>query len=110
MLCNYVSSIDWFFFFRCGLSGEVTWALDTLNILLFDEQTVVYLGLAHMPGLLDTLLEHWRRGLINMFGICEDLEPDEEDHHQQQHSSYCQPNKRVKVRQRARRAKRWLVA
>ncbi|XP_018024844.1 trithorax group protein osa [Hyalella azteca] len=61
---------------RCGLAAEVTWALDVMNILLFDDQTVVYFHLLHMPGLLDCLLEHWRRGLINMFSICEDLEPE----------------------------------
>ncbi|XP_069990045.1 trithorax group protein osa isoform X1 [Penaeus vannamei] len=59
---------------RCGLAAEVTWALDVLNILLFDDQTVVYFGLHHMPGLLEALIEHLRRGLINMFDICSELE------------------------------------
>lgn len=59
---------------RCGLASEVTWALDIINILLFDDTTVVYFGLLHMPGLLEALIEHLRRGLINMFNICSDLE------------------------------------
>ncbi|CAL4091575.1 unnamed protein product, partial [Meganyctiphanes norvegica] len=59
---------------RCGLASEVTWALDIINILLFDDTTVVYFGLHHMPGLLEALIEHLRRGLINMFDICSELE------------------------------------
>ena len=41
---------SWLHLARCGLAAEVTWALDILNILLFDDQTVVYFGLHHMPG------------------------------------------------------------
>lgn len=65
--------------------------MDALNILLFDDQTVVYFGLSHMPGLLDSLLEHWRRGLMNMFDICEDLEPTDDTDNEQ-------ANKRIKVK------------
>ncbi|XP_047103478.1 trithorax group protein osa-like [Schistocerca piceifrons] len=50
-----------------GLLAESAWALDILNILLFDATTVAYFGLAHMPGLLDVLLEHLRRSLADMF-------------------------------------------
>ncbi|KAK7866048.1 hypothetical protein R5R35_008556 [Gryllus longicercus] len=52
---------------RSGLLAESCWALDVLNILLFDDCTVAYFGLAHMPGLLDVLLEHFRRSLADMF-------------------------------------------
>lgn len=52
---------------RSGLLAESAWALDILNILLFDDTTVAYFGLAHMPGLLDVLLEHFRRSLADMF-------------------------------------------
>ena len=56
------------------MAAEVTWALDVLNILLFDDLTVVYFGLQHLPGLLEVLIEHLRRSLINMFDICSELE------------------------------------
>lgn len=77
---------------RCGLAAEVTWALDILNILLFDDQTVVYFGLHHMPGLLEALIEHLRRGLINMFDICSELELGRDD-------EATGANKRVKAEQ-----------
>jgi hypothetical protein len=41
---------------RSGLMGETTWALDTLNILLFDDNSVTYFGLGNMPGLLEALI------------------------------------------------------
>lgn len=74
------------------MAAEVTWALDVLNILLFDDQTVVYFGLHHMPGLLEALIEHLRRGLINMFDICSELELGRDD-------EATGANKRVKVSQ-----------
>lgn len=52
----------------------MTWALDVLNVLLFDDHTIVYFGLQHLPGLLEVLIEHLRRSLINMFDICSELE------------------------------------
>jgi len=54
---------------RSGLLAESCWALDTLNILLFDDMSVVYFGLQHMPGLLDILLEHFRKALDTMFDM-----------------------------------------
>lgn len=51
---------------RSGLLAESTWALDVLNILLFDDMSIPYFGLSHMPGLLDILLEHFRQSLVNM--------------------------------------------
>lgn len=59
---------------RSGLLMESTWALDVINILLFDDYTVSYFGLGNMPGLLEALMEHWRASLIAMFGVSEDLE------------------------------------
>ena len=59
---------------RSGLLMESTWALDVLNVLLYDDYAVSYFGLGNMPGLLEALLEHWRASLIAMFGITEDLE------------------------------------
>ncbi|XP_046477122.1 trithorax group protein osa isoform X2 [Neodiprion pinetum] len=52
---------------RSGLLAESCWALDVLNILLFDDSSVSYFGLAHLPGLLDVLLEHFSRSLSDMF-------------------------------------------
>lgn len=46
---------------KSGQLMESTWALDALSVLLFDDHTVVYFGLQHLPGLLDVLLEHFRR-------------------------------------------------
>lgn len=72
-----VSPVDpWriFMSLKSGLLAESTWALDTLNALLFDDSTVVYFGLQHLPGLLDILLDHFRRPLMELFGICYDLE------------------------------------
>ena len=53
---------------------ESTWALDVLNILLYDDNSFTFFGLCNMPGLMEAVLEHWRASLIAMFGICEDLE------------------------------------
>uniref|UniRef100_A0A336MFS4 CSON000444 protein n=1 Tax=Culicoides sonorensis TaxID=179676 RepID=A0A336MFS4_CULSO len=52
---------------RSGLLSETTWALDVLNILLFDDTTVAYFGLAHLPGLLNLLLDHFQKSLIDVF-------------------------------------------
>jgi AT-rich interactive domain-containing protein 1 len=53
---------------KSGLLAESTWALDVLSVLLYDDHTVAYFGLAHMPGLLEVLCEHLRRVLIDTFG------------------------------------------
>jgi len=44
---------------RSGLLMESTWALDRLNILLRDDSTVSMCKLVNLPGLLDSLVEHW---------------------------------------------------
>ncbi|KAG5681564.1 hypothetical protein PVAND_010983 [Polypedilum vanderplanki] len=65
-----VSPVDpWriFMSLRSGLLSESTWALDVLNVLLFDDSTVVYFGLTHLPGLLNLLLEHFQKSLADTF-------------------------------------------
>merc|ERR1712083_1138394 len=57
------------------MGSEVTRAIDVLNILLYDDNAFPYFGLQHMPGLLDVLLDHLRRGLLEMFNVGQDLEP-----------------------------------
>jgi AT-rich interactive domain-containing protein 1 len=52
---------------RSGLLAESTWALDVLNVLLFDDSTIAYFGLVHLPGLLNLLLEHFQKSLADMF-------------------------------------------
>lgn len=53
---------------KSGLLAETTWALDVLNVLLYDDHSVSYFSLTYLPGLLDILLEHLRRALILLFG------------------------------------------
>jgi len=53
---------------KSGLLAETTWALDVLNVLLYDDHSISYFSLTYLPGLLDILLEHLRRALILMFG------------------------------------------
>lgn len=64
---------------KSGLLMESTWALDVLNILLYDDYSYHYFGLSNMPGLMEVLLEHWRASLIAMFGITQDLEVKRDD-------------------------------
>lgn len=52
---------------RSGLLAESTWALDVLNVLLFDDSSIAYFGLIHLPGLLTLLLEHFQKSLADMF-------------------------------------------
>lgn len=52
---------------KSGLLAETCWALDILNILLFDDNCIAYFGLQHLPGLLDLLLEHFQRSLADVF-------------------------------------------
>lgn len=59
---------------KSGLLAESTWAIDTLNILLFDDSTVAYFNLSHLPGLLEVLTEHFRAALIHIFHILHDRE------------------------------------
>merc|ERR1719450_1879456 len=59
---------------RSGLLMETTWALDTLNILLYDDNSIAYFGLGNMPGLLESLIDTWRQALIQVFDVANDLE------------------------------------
>ena len=59
---------------RSGLLMESTWALDVVNVLLYDDNAFPYFGLGNMPGLFEALMEHWRASLIAMFGLTEDME------------------------------------
>lgn len=59
---------------KSGLLAESTWALDVLSVLLYDDSTVLYFGLSHLPGLLETLMEHFRRCLALVFDTPDDLE------------------------------------
>lgn len=52
---------------KSGLLAETCWALDILNILLFDDNCIGYFGLQHTPGLLDLLLEHFQKSLSDIF-------------------------------------------
>ena len=61
---------------KSGLLAESTWALDTLTVLLYDDNTVSYFHLQNMPGLVEVLLEHFRHCLIAIFDMFHDLETD----------------------------------
>jgi len=53
---------------KSGLLAETTWALDVLNVLLYDDNSVTYFSLNYLPGMLEMLLEHLRKALILIFG------------------------------------------
>lgn len=60
---------------KSGLLAESTWALDILSVLLHDDSAVLYFGLQHMPGMLEVLLEHYKRYLSDIFdGLFDDTE------------------------------------
>ncbi|MCI4382432.1 hypothetical protein PGIGA_G00014860 [Pangasianodon gigas] len=59
---------------KSGLLAESTWALDTINILLYDDSTVASFNLAQLPGFLELIVEYLRRCLIEIFGILEEYE------------------------------------
>ncbi|XP_031134669.1 AT-rich interactive domain-containing protein 1B-like isoform X4 [Sander lucioperca] len=59
---------------KSGLLAESTWALDTINILLYDEGTVGSFNLSQLPGFLELIVEYFRRYLIEIFGILEEFE------------------------------------
>ncbi|XP_073789190.1 AT-rich interactive domain-containing protein 1B isoform X16 [Danio rerio] len=59
---------------KSGLLAESTWALDTINILLYDDNTVSSFGLSQLPGFLELIVEFFRRCLIEIFGILEEYE------------------------------------
>uniref|UniRef100_A0A3Q3J0Q0 ARID domain-containing protein n=1 Tax=Monopterus albus TaxID=43700 RepID=A0A3Q3J0Q0_MONAL len=59
---------------KSGLLAESTWALDTINILLYDDSTVGSFSLTQLPGFLELIVEYYRRCLIQIFGILEEYE------------------------------------
>ena len=54
---------------RSGVLSETTWALDTLNIMLHDDRTVIYFSLKHHGNLCNILTDHLKQCLHNIFGI-----------------------------------------
>lgn len=60
---------------KSGLLAETTWALDILTVLVSHDNTYLFFGLPHLPGLLDTLLEHYKKCLNEIF---EDIVKDSE--------------------------------
>uniref|UniRef100_A0A3P9CA51 AT-rich interactive domain 1B n=1 Tax=Maylandia zebra TaxID=106582 RepID=A0A3P9CA51_9CICH len=59
---------------KSGLLAESTWALDTINILLYDDSTVGSFSLPQLPGFLELIVEFYRRCLIQIFGILKEYE------------------------------------
>lgn len=71
---------------KSGLLAESTWALDTINILLYDDSTVATFSLSQLSGFLELLVEYFRKCLIDIFGILMEYEvgdPSQKalDHH-----------------------------
>lgn len=71
---------------KSGLLAESTWALDTINILLYDDSTVATFNLSQLSGFLELLVEYFRKCLIDIFGILMEYEvgdPSQKalDHH-----------------------------
>jgi hypothetical protein len=52
---------------RGGLLAETTWALDTINIMLNDDQTHTYFRLKQMPGLLQAIVDIYIKCLTQLF-------------------------------------------
>lgn len=51
---------------RSGLETEVIWALNALNVLLYDDMAVP-INLNHHPALLNIIVEHFRAGLSILY-------------------------------------------
>ncbi|KAG8583367.1 hypothetical protein GDO81_008387 [Engystomops pustulosus] len=62
---------------KSGLLAESTWALDTINILLYDDSTVATFSLSQLPGFLELLVEYFRKCLIDIFKILKEYEVGE---------------------------------
>uniref|UniRef100_A0A8C9XIP4 AT-rich interaction domain 1A n=1 Tax=Sander lucioperca TaxID=283035 RepID=A0A8C9XIP4_SANLU len=93
---------------KSGLLAESTWALDTINILLYDDNSISTFNLCQLPGFLELVVEYFRRCLIEIFGILKEYEvgdpgqrtlidpnaaedPDEEEEKERE-SSVKEPN------------------
>ncbi|TRY92006.1 hypothetical protein DNTS_034901 [Danionella cerebrum] len=59
---------------KSGLLAESTWALDTINILLYDDNSISNFSLMQLPGFLELIVEYFRRCLIEIFGILREYE------------------------------------
>uniref|UniRef100_A0A8C2CVZ4 AT rich interactive domain 1Aa (SWI-like) n=1 Tax=Cyprinus carpio TaxID=7962 RepID=A0A8C2CVZ4_CYPCA len=59
---------------KSGLLAESTWALDTINILLYDDNSISNFNLIQLPGFLELIVEYFRRCLIEIFGILREYE------------------------------------
>ncbi|XP_060906887.1 AT-rich interactive domain-containing protein 1A isoform X1 [Labrus mixtus] len=59
---------------KSGLLAESTWALDTINILLYDDNSISTFDLNTLPGFLELVVEYFRRCLIEIFGILREYE------------------------------------
>ncbi|KTF75734.1 hypothetical protein cypCar_00037199 [Cyprinus carpio] len=59
---------------KSGLLAESTWALDTINILLYDDNSISNFNLNQLPGFLELIVEYFRRCLIEIFGILKEYE------------------------------------
>lgn len=55
---------------KSGLAFETNWALNVLNVLLYDDNSVMYFGLSNLPSLLDTLVDLFRRTLSEILSDC----------------------------------------
>ncbi|XP_026096805.1 AT-rich interactive domain-containing protein 1A-like isoform X3 [Carassius auratus] len=59
---------------KSGLLAESTWALDTINILLYDDNSISNFNLNQLSGFLELIVEYFRRCLIEIFGILKEYE------------------------------------
>lgn len=59
---------------KSGLLAESTWALDTINILLYDDNSISTFTLCQLPGFLELIVEYFRKCLIEIFGILREYE------------------------------------
>ncbi|XP_066531562.1 AT-rich interactive domain-containing protein 1A [Hoplias malabaricus] len=59
---------------KSGLLAESSWALDTVNILLYDDTSISNFGLSQLHGFLELIVEYFRRCLIEIFGILKEYE------------------------------------
>lgn len=88
---------------KSGLIAESTYALEVLSILLHDDSTVTWFGLQHLPGLVEVLLEHFRRCLIQIFpSDFDDLELGLEKQDIVWHGRIPNENKEVEITQQLR--------
>ncbi|KAI4873030.1 hypothetical protein NFI96_028193 [Prochilodus magdalenae] len=59
---------------KSGLLAESTWALDTINVLLYDDNSITTFNLCQLSGFLELIVEYFRRCLIEIFGILKEYE------------------------------------